>query len=184
MKRNPHFAFRRRTRLVNPKVQGGAAILIIAVVAAAGTLFGILLIRDIRQAMMDAATGGHYSFPTPFRIVSGILVRHLLVLFAVVFGGGSLAFLWYMRRVRRELSRMTQSFEAAVRGDLSSPSKVRGFRGLADFGGEIDEIRSYTLGLIGEVRGEAEAMRTSGMPQAEFEKRWEGLKEKIGRIVP
>jgi len=158
--------------------------LIIAVVAAAGTLSGVLLLMEIRQAVAAAAASGHYTFPTPFRILSGILVRYLLVLFAIVFGGGFLAFLWYVRRVRQEVSRMTTSFEAAVQGDLSSPSQVRGFRGLADFGKEIDEIRSYTLGLIGEVRAEAEEMRTSGMPQAEFDRRWEALKEKIGRIVP
>jgi hypothetical protein len=50
-------------------------------------------------------------------------------------------------------------------------------------GAKIDEVRSYTLALIGEVRGEAEAMGTSALSQEEFEKRWEALKEKIGRIV-
>ena len=184
MRRNPHFEFRRRTRLVNPKLQGGAAIPLIAVVTAAGTLSGVLLFTDIRQAMMDAAIGGHYRFSTPFQIVNGILAWHLLALFSIVFGGGSLAFLWYVRRVRSEISRMTDSFDAAVQGDLSSPAKVRGFRGLSDFGREIDEIRSHTLGQVEEVRREAQAMRRSGMSQTEFENRWEALKETIGRIVP
>ncbi len=184
MRRNPHFQFRRRTKLVSPKFQGGAAILIVAVVLVAGTISGFLLYRDIRQALMNASASGHFGFPTPFRIVSGILVRQLLALFVLVFAGGSLAFLWYVRRVREGISRLTASFEAAEKGDLSSPSHFRGFKDLVDFGTEIDEVRSYTLGLIGEVRGEAEAMRTSGLPQAEFEKRWEALKEKIGRIVP
>jgi hypothetical protein len=184
MRRNPHFSFRRRSKLVSPKFQGGAAILIIAVVIAAGALAGHLLFRDIRQALGDASAGGHFGFPTAFRIVSGILVRQFLALFALVFAGGSLAFLWYVHRIRRGVSLLTKIFEAAEKGDLSSPSKVRGFKDLVDFGKEIDEVRSYTLALIEEVRGEAEAMRTSDLPQGEFEKRWEALKEKIGRIVP
>ena len=158
--------------------------LIVAVVIAAGALTGFLLFRDIRQALGDASASGHFGFPTPFRIVSLILVRRLLALFALVFAGGSLAFLWYVRRIRLGISRLTESFEAAGNGDLSSPSNVRGFKDLIDFGAEIDEVRSYTFSLIGEVRGEAEAMRTSDLSQGEFEKRWEGLKKKIGRIVP
>ncbi|MGB3400551.1 MAG: hypothetical protein WBA34_10355 [Candidatus Deferrimicrobiaceae bacterium] len=184
MRRNPHFRFRRQTRLVNPRFQGGAAILVIAVVLAAGALVAVLLFCDIRQALGDASARGHFGFPTPFRIVSDILVRQLLALFALVFAGGSLAFLLYVRRIRLGISRLTKVFEAAEKGDLSSPSNVRGFKELAEFGAEIDEVRSYTLALIGEVRGEAEAMRTSDLSQAEFEKRWEALKEKIGRIVP
>lgn len=184
MKRNPHFQFRRRTKLVIPKLQGGAAILIIAVVLAAGAMAGLLLYRDIRHALMNASASGHFVFPTPFPVASGILVRHLLVLFALVFAGGSVAFLWYVRRVRRGLSGLTRAFEAARKGDLSSRSDVRSFKDLVDFGTEIDAVRSHTLARIGEVRGEAEAMRTSGLSQAEFETRWEALKEKIGRIAP
>ncbi|MGB6410058.1 MAG: hypothetical protein WBF16_02530, partial [Candidatus Deferrimicrobiaceae bacterium] len=145
MKRNPHFQFRRRTKLVNPKFQGGAAILIIAVALAAAALVGVLLFRDIRQVLGDASASGHFGFPTPFRIVSDILVRQLLALFALVFTGGSLAFLWYVRRIRLGLSRLTVAFEAAEKGDLSSPSNVRGLKELVNFGAEIDEVRSYTL---------------------------------------
>ncbi len=184
MRRNPHFQFRRRTKLVNPKFQGGAAIFIIAVVIAAGALAGFLLFRDLRQALGDASASGHFGFPTPFRVVSDILIRHLLALFALVFAGGSLAFLWYMHITRRGISQLTEAFEAAEKGDLSSPSSVRGFRELVNFGAEIDEVRSHTLALIEEVREEAKAMRTSDLSQGEFEKRWEALKEKIGRIVP
>jgi methyl-accepting chemotaxis protein len=184
MKRNLHFHFRRRTKLVSPKFQGGAAILIIAVVLAAGALVGLLLFRDMRQALGNASASGHFGVPTSFRIVSDILVRQLLALFVFVFAGGSLAFLWYVRRIRLGISRLTEAFEAAEKGDLSSPSNVRGFKELVNFGVEIDEVRSYTLALIEEVRGEAEAIRTSDLSQVEFEKRWEALKEKIGRIVP
>ena len=132
MRRNPHFKFRRRTKLVSPRFQGGAAILLIA----------------------------------------------------VVFAGGSLAFFWYVRRIRLGISRLTEVFEAVEKGDLSSPSNVRSFKDLADFGMEIDEVRSYTLVLIEEIREEAKAIRTSGLPHVEFEKRWKALKEKIGRVAP
>jgi len=184
MRQNPDFKFRRQTKLVNPKFQGGAAIFIIAVVLTAGALVAVLLFRDLRQALGDASAGGHFGFPTPFRVVSDILVRQLLALFALVFAGGSLAFLWYVRRIRLGISRLTEVFEAAGKGDLSSPSNVRSFKELVDFGTEIDEVRSYTLALIEEIRGEAKAIRTSDLSQVEFEKRWEALKEKIGRIVP
>lgn len=184
MKRNPHFQFRRRTKLVNLRFQGGAAILIIAVVVAAGALVGLLMSHEFRQSFGDASASGHFGFPTPFRIVRDVLVRQLLALFALVFAGGSLAFLLYVRRIRLGISLLTKVFEAAEKGDLSSPSNVRGFRALVDFGAEIDEVRSYTLALIGEIRGEAKAMRTSDLSQVEFEKRWEELKQKIGRIVP
>ena len=184
MKRNLHFHFRRRTKLVSPKFQGGAAILIIAVVLSAAALVGLFLFRDMRQALGNASASGHFGFPTSFRIVSDILVRQLLALFAFVFAGGFLAFLWYVRRIRLGIARLTEAFEAAEKGDLSSPSDARGFKELVNFGAEIDEVRSYTLALIEEVRGEAEAIRTSDLSQVEFEKRWEALKEKIGRIVP
>jgi methyl-accepting chemotaxis protein len=184
MRRNPNFKFRRRTKLVNPKFQGGAAVLIIAVVLVAGTLVAVLLFRDLRQALGDASARGHFGFQTPFRVVSDILVRHLLALFVLVFAGGSLAFLWYVRRVRLGISRLTEVFEAAGKGDLSSPSDVRSFKELVDFGMEIDEVRFYTLALIEEIREEAKAIRTSDLSQMEFEKRWDALKEKIGRIVP
>ena len=73
------------TKLVNPKFQGGAAILIIAVVIAAGALVAVLLYRDLRQVLGDASARGHYGFPTPFRVVSDVLLRQLLALFALVF---------------------------------------------------------------------------------------------------
>jgi len=184
MRRNPHFHFRRRNKLVSPKLQGRPAVLIIAVVLAAGALAGLLLFFAMRQALGDASASGHFGFPTPFRIVSGILLRQLLALFALVFAGGSLAFLWYVRRIRMGVSRLTEVFKAAERGDLSSPSNARGFKDFVEFGANVDEVRSFTLARIEEARREAEAMRTSDLSQVEFERRWDALKEKIGRIAP
>jgi hypothetical protein len=184
MKRSRHPHVRRRNRLVNTKFQGGAAVLIIAVVLFASAIVAFLLFRDIRQALWDASHSGHYGFPTSYRIVSDILVRQLLALLAFVFAGGGLSFLLYVRRVRNGITRVAEVLEASENGDLSSPANVRGFEGIVDLGAKIEDVRSFTLALIEEVRGEAEAMRTSALSQEEFEKRWEALKEKIGRITP
>jgi uncharacterized iron-regulated membrane protein len=184
MRRSPHSQFRRRNKLVHPKFQGGAAILIIAVVLVAGALVTLLLYRDIRQVLWDATHSGHYRFPSSYRVVSGILVRWLLALHALVFAGGAFSFLWYVRRARNGITRLAEVFEASENGDLSSPGNVRAFEVISDLGTKIDEVRSYTLALIREVQGEAEAMGMSALSHEEFEKRWEALKEKIGRIVP
>ena len=178
---HPHV--RRRSKLVNPRLQGGAAIRIAVVVFVFGTLIAFLLFRDIRQALWDASYSGHFVFPTSFRVVGGILVRRLVVLFALVFAGGSLAFFWHVRGIRRGISRLVEVFEASATGDLSSPVGVPSPGGIIDFEREIDDVRSYTLGLIDEVRGEVEALRTSVLSEEEFARNWEDLKEKIGRIV-
>jgi HAMP domain-containing protein len=183
MRRSSHPLIR-RNKLVNPRLQGGVAIQIAAIVLVAGSLVALLLFRDIRQALLDASYSGHFGFSTPFRIVNGILVRRLLVLFAFVFAGGLLAFLWYVRRVRRGISRLVEAFQASGKGDLSSPADTRGPGGIIDVGKAIDNVRSYTLARIGEVRGEVEAMRTSALSEEEFIRRWEALKGKIERVVP
>ena len=184
MRQPSHFPNRRRNKLVNPRLQGGVAIQIAAIVLVAGSLVALLLFRDIRQALWDASYSGHFGFSTPFRIVNGILVRRLLVLFALVFAGGSLAFLWYVRRVRRGIFRLVEAFQASGEGDLSSPADARGPGGIIDVGKAIDDVRSHTLARIGEVRGAVEAMRASALPEEEFTRRWETLKGKIERIIP
>jgi CBS domain-containing protein len=184
MKRSPYPHLQRRSRLVNPKLQGAPAVLVAVVVLAAGALVGFLLLRDIRQALGNAANSGHFGFPTPFRIVSDILVGRLLVLFALVFAGGFLAFLWSLRRIRQGVSRLVLAFERSGKGDLSSPTDAHGFKEIVDFGLEIDEVRTGVLILIGEVRAEAAAMRGSALSEEEFADRWEALKGKMGRIVP
>jgi len=184
MKRSPYPHLHRRSRLVNPKLQGASAVLVAVVVLAAGSLVGFLLLRDIRQALGTAASSGHFGFQTPFPIVSGILVRWLLVLFAFVFAGGSLVFLWSLRRIRKGISRLVEAFERSEEGDLSSATVAPGFEEIVDCGAEIDEVRAHTLALIGEVREEVAAMRSSVLSEEEFERRWDALKGKIVRVVP
>ncbi len=183
MKRSPYPHLQRWSRLVIPKFQAGPAVLVAAVILAAGALVGFLLLRDMRQALGHAAGSGHFGFPTPFRIVSDILVRRLFVLFLLVFAGGSLVFLWSLRRIRRGISRLVEAFELSGKGDLSSPTGVHGVGELVDFGAEIDEVRAHTFALIGEIRGEAAAMRNSALSEEEFARRWDALKGKIMRVI-
>ncbi|MGZ8460902.1 MAG: hypothetical protein ACXWW2_10780 [Candidatus Deferrimicrobiaceae bacterium] len=184
MRQSPHPHVRRRSRLVNPRLQGGAAIRIAVMVIVFGTLIAFLLFRDIRQALWDASYGGHFPLPTPVRVVEGILVRRLVVLFALVFAGGTLAFFWHVRGIRRGISRLVEVLKASATGDLSSPVGAPSPGGVIDFESEIEDVRSYTLGLIDDVREEVEALRTSVLSADEFARRWEGLKEKIGRVSP
>lgn len=177
---HPHI--RRRNKLVNPRLQGGAAIRIAVIVLVVGTLIAFLLFRDIRQALWDASYSGHFPSATAFGIVEGILARRLVVLFALVFAGGGLAFFWHVRGIRRGISRLVEVFEASAMGDLSSPVGIPSPGEIIDFEREINDVRSYTLGLIDEVRGEVEALRTSVLSEEEFARKWEDLKEKIGRI--
>lgn len=183
MKRFPHPHVRRRSKLANPRLQGGAAIQIAVIVLIVGTLIAFLLFRDLRQALWDASYGGHFAFPTPFQVVDEILVRRLAVLFVLVFAGGSLAFFRHVRRIRRGISRLVEVLKASAEGDLSSPVGVPSPGGIIDFEREIEDVRSYTLGLIDEVRGDVEVLRTPVLSEEEFAWRWEELKEKIGRIV-
>jgi hypothetical protein len=183
MRQYPHPHVRRRSKLVNPRLQGGAAIQIAVIVLVVGSLIGFLLFRDIRQVLWDASSSGHFAFPTPFRVADGILARLLVVLFAIVFTGGSLAFFWHVRGIRRGVSRLVEVFEASGVGNLSSPVGVPRPGGIIDFEREINDIRFYSLGLIDEVRGEVEALRTSVLSEEEFSRKWEDLKEKIGGII-
>jgi hypothetical protein len=184
MRQFPHPHIRRRSKLVNPRLQGGAAVRIAVIVLVAGALIAFLLFRDLRQALWDASYGGHFAFPTTFRVVKGILARWLVLLFALVFAGGSLAFFWHVRGIRLGITRLEKVLQASAMGDLSSPAGARSPGGLIDFELEIDDVRSYTFGLIDEVRSEVKALRTPVLSEEEFAGRWEELKGKIGRIVP
>jgi len=182
--RHPPTPIRRRNRIVNPRIQGPAAILAAAVVLAVGSLTALFLFRGLRQALWDASLSGHFPYSSPFLIVRDILVRTHLSLFGLVFAGGGLAFLWCERRIRNGVSRLVETFEASAGGDLSSPSDLREMPEFLDIGELADGVRFRTLDLAGEARREAEAMRTSRLDPEEFALRWDALKERIGRIAP
>ncbi len=183
MKRPPPIPRRRRNRIVNPRIQATAAIAIAGIVLGTGSLVALFLFRDLRQALWDASTSGHFPFPEPLPVVCAILVRVLLVLFALVFAGGSLAFLWCVRRIGKGISRLVETLDASARGDLSSPTDLQDIPELLDIGMVVDAVRSHVLGLVGEVREEAEAIRSGGLPEEEFTMRWNALKERIGRLA-
>lgn len=182
----PHPHIRRRNKLVNPRLQAGPALVIAAVLIVAGTMVAFLMFRDVRQALRDASYGGHFGFPAPFSIVGDYLVRWLAALFLAVFLGGSLVYFRHVHRVRAGIARLVEVLEASSKGNLSSPVPPGGgvLGELLDLGREIDEVRSRTLSLVREIRQEAEAMRTSALPEEEFAMRWGALRKKIGGIVP
>lgn len=184
MRRTPFPQLRRRNRLVIPRMQGGVAALVGAVVLVAGGVSAVFLYRDARRALWVASYGGHYGFPTPFDVMKDVVLIHLLVLSAVVFAGGSFVFLWRMRRIREGIRRLAGAFEASTRGELSSPTDAGGLGEMADAVEEVDEVRSHTLSLIRQVREAVEEMQTASLTEEEFARRWVTLKEKIGRIVP
>lgn len=186
MSPSPHPHIQRRNKLVNPKLQLDPAIVISVVVLAAGATVAFLLFRDIRQALRDFSYGGHFGFPDPISVVGGYLARRLAALFIVVFLGGALVYLRHMNRIREGISRLVEVIEASSRGDLSTPVPPggRGLGEIRDLGREIGEVRTQTLALVREIRGEVESMRTSALPEGEFAMRWEALKKTIGGVVP
>lgn len=175
---------RRRTVLVNPRLQGGTAFLLAAVMLAGGILFGAVLYRDGRDALVAASFRGHFPFRTLYDVLGGLVVRRLAALFALVTVAGGALLLLLLRRMDAGLARVAEAFRVSAEGDLSTPTNVLGPRGVAAFGGQVDGIREEVLGRIGELRGEVDLLRKEPLPQDEFLRRWEGLREKIRRVAP
>lgn len=175
---------RRRTFLINPRLQVGPALLFTAAVILGGTLFVWLCYRGSRETLWAASFQGHFRFDTPYQVVGGRLIRQLLILFSVVTAAGILAFLLLVRRIRAGLSRLCEVLRSSGEGDLSSPTNAPGLREMADFGKQIDAVRGYTLDRIREIRAEVGILRKEPLSEEEFRQRWDGLREKIGRIVP
>lgn len=175
---------RRRTFLVNPRLQVGAALLFTAAVFLGGILFAWLCYRGSREALWAASFQGHFRFETPYQLVGGRMVRLLVVLFAMVTAAGALIFLLFVRRIRAGLNRLCEVLRTSGEGDLSSSTNAPGLRELSEFGSQVDAVRGYTLDQIRGIRAEVEIMRKEPLPQEEFRQRWEGLRDQIGRIVP
>ncbi len=175
---------RRRTVLINPGMQIGAAILFTALIALGGALFVGLIFQGAREALWDASVRGHFRFETPYQIVGDLVVRHLLFLFSGVALAGTAAFLLLVRRVRAGVARLLEVLRLSGEGDLSVASDAPGLRDLAIFGTQLDAAREHTLDRIREIRAEVEALRKEPVSAEEFQARWDGLKEKIGGIAP
>lgn len=177
-------AIRRRTVLVNPRLQLGTALALAAVLLAGGILFGVALHRVGRDALWTASFRGHFPLRTPYELLGGLVVRRLAALFGLVTVAGGAVLLLMLRRIDAGLARVAESFRASAAGDLSTPTNAPGPRGIADLGVQLDVVREQVLGLIGDLRREADLLRKEPLPEDEFLRRWKGLKERIGRIAP
>lgn len=175
---------RRRTVLVNPRLQVWVPLVFSAVVLLGGALFAWLVYRGAREALWGASLQGHFRFDTPYDIVSHRMVRQLAALFAVVFVASAAAFLILVRRIRAGLLRLVETLRMSGEGDLSTPTNVPGIRDLGLFGSQLDAIRGHTLGQIEGIREEAGILRKEPLPPEEFQLRWDRLRDAIGRIVP
>lgn len=179
----PHQS-RRRTVLINPRLQIGTTLLFAAVVLLSGALFAWLIYRGARETLWTASVQGHFRFDTPYQVVSDQVIRQLATLFAMVAAVGILSFLLLIRRIRAGMTRLREVFRISEEGDLSSPTNAPGLRDVAIFGEQLDAARGYTLDQIRQIRAEVEVLRKDPLSEEEFQRRWNGLKESFGRIVP
>lgn len=170
--------------LINPRFQIGTALVFTAVVFLGGALFAWMIYRGSREAFWAASFRGHFRFDTPYQVISDQVVRQLAALFAVVAGANILTFLLFVRRIRAGITRLCEVLRMSEEGDLSTPTNAPGFRDVAIFGKRLDAAREYTLDRIREIRAEMEVLRKEPLSAEEFRRRWDGLKEKIGGIVP
>ncbi|RJP25258.1 MAG: hypothetical protein C4529_01340 [Deltaproteobacteria bacterium] len=175
--------WRRRIFYVNPRFQGGAALVFAATIIVGGALFGGLVYRDLRQALWDASMMGHYQMATPFEVVRESLLWHLAALFAGICVLGLVVSLLIERSTKAGVGRCIAVFRASADGDLSTPTGDGG--GLAEFGrfgDHIDAARTLTLDQVREIREEAASL-AGGVSTEEFGPRWEDLKRKIRRVA-
>lgn len=175
---------RRRTVLINPRLQIGTALVFTAVVFLGSALFAWLIYRGAREAFWAASIQGHYRFDTPYQVVGPQVVRQLIALFVVVAASSIVTFLMLIRRIRVGMVRLREVLRMSGEGDLSSPTNAPGLRDVAIFGKQLDTVRGYTLDRIREIREEVEVLRKEPLSPEEFQERWYRVKEKIGRIVP
>ena len=88
------------------------------------------------------------------------------------------------RAIDTPAERIAAVFRLSGEGDLSTPTDARGVGEFHTLGKQVDAARARTLEVIEGIRAEVDLMRKESLPEDEFMKRWEGLKEKIGRLAP
>jgi hypothetical protein len=176
--------FRRKIHYINPRFQGGAALVFSTMVVAGGVLFGGLVYRDVGQALWAAAMQGHYMMDTPYEIVRDALLLHLAGLSATVSCLGVIVFIFLVRAVRLGIGRVILVLRASEGGDLSTPTDARGLSEFARFGERVDAARADTLARIVALREETASLAASGLPSGEFRTRWDELKRKIREVAP
>ena len=176
--------FRRKILYINPRFQGGAALVISAVVVAGGFLFGALVYRDVGEALREAAMRGHFVIETPYEIVRDALLWHLAGLSATVTCLAVIVFLLLVKAVRIGVGHAIAAFRASEEGDLSTPTEARGLTEFRRFGDLVDSTRESALSRVAAVREEAASLAACGLPAGAFRPRWEELKRRIREVAP
>ncbi len=175
---------RRRNVFVNPRFQGGIALLFAAVVFVGGALFAWFVYRESRGALWDASMRGHYTFETAYQIVGDRLVRSLAVLFVGIVVASLVVFWVLVHRIRASLLKIVESLRASAAGELSRTTETPGIREIAQFAQRVDGARSTTLEKIGRIRNEARALETAPPDEEKFRTRWNALRDDIARTAP
>lgn len=176
--------YRRKICYINPRFQGGAALVVSAMVVAGGVLFGALVYRDVGKALWEAAMRGHFVMETPYEIVRDALLWHLAGLSATVSCLSVIVFLLLVKAVHIGVGRAIAAFRASEEGDLSTPTEARGLTEFRRFGELVDLTRASALSRVAALREEAESLAACGLPAEAFRPRWEELKRKIREVAP
>lgn len=175
---------RRKIVFISPLFQGGAALAFAALVLVGAALFSLFAVRDVRLALWDTALSAHFRFQSAYEIVRAPLVRDLAWLFAGTLVAGIALYFLAVRVIRIRTERIAATFRVSGEGDLSTPTDVHGPGEFPVLGKQVDAARRQTLELIDRIRAEVDFMRKESLSEEEFLKRWEGVKERIGRIAP
>jgi hypothetical protein len=175
---------RRKIRYIYPRLQGGAALLFAAVIAAGGAVFGTQGGSALRQMLESASIRGHYPMRSAYEIVRDPLAVYIATLLAGTFLAAAALLLVSARIARGGIDRVVRTLRASADRDLSSPTRGSGFAEAARLGEQVDGARAATLEAIRSVRAEAEELAASGTPPDEFRLRWDALKQKIRGIAP
>ena len=175
---------RRKIVLISPNLQGGAALAFAALGLAAAAIFAVLIHRDVSEGLRNASFFAHFRFRSAYDIVHEPLARDVLGLFAATLVAGIALFFVMMRRVQAATGRIAAVFRLSGEGDLSTPTDAAGPGDFPIVGRQADAARGQTLEAIAGIRSEIEFMRKESLSEEEFLRRWEGIKERIGRIAP
>ncbi len=174
---------RRKIVFISPKFQGGAALAFAALVILGAAIFYVLVSRNVGRELQDAAYSAHYHVRSAHDVAGPGVVRHVAALFAGTLLAGIAAFVLAILRVRAGAERIAAAFRISGEGDLSTPTDAPGPGEFPVLGEQIDAARSRTLEAIGELRAEVAAVRNGSLPEEEFLKRWDGIKERLRRIA-
>ncbi len=174
----------RRTYLVDPRLQAGAAASFALLIVAAGAVFTWFFGRAAVQALRDASYQAHYHFASFYDILGGLLVRHLAALFGGALAGSAALAALLLLRIRCGVERLEKEFRVSSEGDLSSWPAGPRIREVSEVGKKTAALRARTLSRIAEIRGEVDLLRKEPLPREEFDARWNELRRKVARLSP